>query len=151
MTPSARFDNAIARFDAANAEDPNRELVDGRQRPKELLYAERLTAMLARFVPDASEALRLAAAGAHREQPDRHHQQDRDRPAGDPSGPLLERSAGQQHVLLGDDEQSGPAGDGQQRQRRDYPAEAAARAAAACAGVWMRPSAMTGRVQRSTI
>lgn len=65
MTPSARFDRAIARFDAANAEDPNRELVGGRERPKELLYAERLTAMLARFAPDASEALRLAARCQH--------------------------------------------------------------------------------------
>ena len=65
MTPSARFDRAIARFDAANAEDPNRELVGGRERPKELLYAERLTAMLERFVPEASEALRLAARCQH--------------------------------------------------------------------------------------
>jgi len=65
MIQSERFDQAIARFDAANAEDPNRQLVDGRERPKELLYAERLTAMLARFVPDASEALRLAARCQH--------------------------------------------------------------------------------------
>jgi len=65
MTPSARFDRAIARFDAANAGDPNRELVGGRERPKELLYAERLTAMLERFVPEASEALRLAARCQH--------------------------------------------------------------------------------------
>jgi hypothetical protein len=65
MTPGARFDNAIARFDAANAEDPNRELVDGRAQPKELLYAERVTAMLVRFAPDASEALRLATRCQH--------------------------------------------------------------------------------------
>jgi len=65
MTPGQRFDQAIARFDAANAEDPNRELAEGRERPKALLYAERLTAMLARLVPDASEALRLAARCQH--------------------------------------------------------------------------------------
>ncbi len=65
MSSSERFDHAIARFDAANAEDPSREEVDGRERPKALLYAERLTAMLARFVPDASEALRLAARCQH--------------------------------------------------------------------------------------
>jgi len=65
MTSRERFDQAIERFDAANAEDPSREEVDGRERPKALLYAERLTAMLARIAPDASEALRLAARCQH--------------------------------------------------------------------------------------
>jgi uncharacterized protein DUF4202 len=60
-----RYNRAIARFDAANAEDPNRESVDGTQRPKELVYAERMTAMLDRFVPDASEPLRLAVRCQH--------------------------------------------------------------------------------------
>jgi hypothetical protein len=60
-----RFDAAIAQFDAANAEDPNQEAVDGRMRPKELVYADRMTAMLARIEPDASEALRLAARCQH--------------------------------------------------------------------------------------
>ena len=60
-----RFARAVARIDAANAEDPNREEVDGRARPKELVYAERLTAMLGRFDPDASETLRLAARCQH--------------------------------------------------------------------------------------
>jgi len=62
---SDRLDNAIARFDAANSEDPNEEIVDGRARPKELVYAERMTAMLARYAPDASEVLRLAARCQH--------------------------------------------------------------------------------------
>lgn len=60
-----RFERAIARFDAANAEDPNREPADGREWPKELLYAERMSAMLDRFAPDASETLRLAARCQH--------------------------------------------------------------------------------------
>lgn len=60
-----RFTRAIARFDAANAEDPNVEMADGRPRPKELLYAERLTAMLGRFAPEASATLRLAARCQH--------------------------------------------------------------------------------------
>ena len=60
-----RFDYAIARFDAANAEDLNEEIVDGRAYPKELVYAERMTVMLARFAPDASEVLRLAARCQH--------------------------------------------------------------------------------------
>ena len=61
FTDNARFARAIAQFDAANAADPNRESVDGRERPKELLYAERMTAMLARFAPEAPEVVRLAA------------------------------------------------------------------------------------------
>src|SRR5215472_14940047 len=60
-----RFERACARFDAANALDPNRESAGGRERPKELLYAERMSAMLERFAPDASEALRLAARSQH--------------------------------------------------------------------------------------
>jgi len=65
MIDTERFDRAIARFDAANADDPNRESVAGHERPGELLYAERLTAMLARFAPDAAEVLRLAARCQH--------------------------------------------------------------------------------------
>jgi hypothetical protein len=61
----SRFDLAMARFDAANGEDPHHETVDGRQRPKELVYAERMSAMLARYAPEASETLRLAARCQH--------------------------------------------------------------------------------------
>jgi Domain of unknown function (DUF4202) len=60
-----RFTEALRRFDAANAEDPYREVVDGVSYPKELLYAQRLTAWLERFAPEASEALRLAARSQH--------------------------------------------------------------------------------------
>jgi Domain of unknown function (DUF4202) len=60
-----RFNSAIRCFDAANAEDPQREAVDGVPHPKELLYAQRMTAWLDRFAPDASEALRLAARCQH--------------------------------------------------------------------------------------
>ena len=56
-----RFEAAIARFDAANAEDPN--LDEGQ--PKELLYAQRMSAMLARFAPNASEVARLAVRAQH--------------------------------------------------------------------------------------
>ena len=62
---SERFARAITRFDAANGEDPNRESDGGGMRPKELLYAERMTAMLARFAPQASDPLRLAARCQH--------------------------------------------------------------------------------------
>lgn len=61
----ARFERAMALFDAANAADPHCESADGVERPKELLYAERMTAMLARFAPDAPEVVRLAARCQH--------------------------------------------------------------------------------------
>jgi hypothetical protein len=61
----ARFNQAIASIDAANAEDPNRETADGSDYPKELLYAHRMSAMLARFTSDASEALQLAVRAQH--------------------------------------------------------------------------------------
>jgi hypothetical protein len=64
-TGGERFARAIARIDAANALDPNREQAEGCARPKELLYAERLTAMLARFDPEASETLKVAARCQH--------------------------------------------------------------------------------------
>jgi hypothetical protein len=64
-TDDQRFGRALAGFDAANGEDPNRESDGGLPRPKELLYAERMTAMLARFAPQASETLRLAARCQH--------------------------------------------------------------------------------------
>lgn len=60
-----RFEQALASFDALNKLDPNMETVAGRQYAKELLYAERMSAMLMRFAPDASEALQLAARCQH--------------------------------------------------------------------------------------
>ena len=56
-----RFSRAMALFDAANAEDPNQD--EGQ--PKELLYAQRMTDMITRFAPDASEASQLAVRAQH--------------------------------------------------------------------------------------
>jgi hypothetical protein len=60
-----RFDDAIAKIDAANADDPNIVLVGGAERPAELVYGERMSAALARLDPDASEALKLAVRAQH--------------------------------------------------------------------------------------
>lgn len=60
-----RFDRAIARFDAANAEDPNREVVDGAEQPTALVYARRMTACLDRVQPGAPAPVRLAARCQH--------------------------------------------------------------------------------------
>jgi hypothetical protein len=60
-----RFQQAIAKFDAANALDPNQEMFEGKSYPKELIYAQRMSAMLEKFAPDASEAVQLAVRCQH--------------------------------------------------------------------------------------
>lgn len=60
-----RFDKTLALFDAANAADPNMEDAGGQLRPKELLYAERMSEMLQRFEPAAGEAVQLAVRAQH--------------------------------------------------------------------------------------
>ncbi|MGB3779972.1 MAG: DUF4202 domain-containing protein [Tunicatimonas sp.] len=66
VTNPLRFERTLAAFDAANQEDPRSEVdEDGQEAPKELLYAQRMSAVLDEFAPDASEALRLAARCQH--------------------------------------------------------------------------------------
>lgn len=60
-----RYQAAIAVFDRANAEDPNREIANGKEYPKELLYARRMTEMQERYAPEASEAVKLAVRAQH--------------------------------------------------------------------------------------
>ena len=60
-----RYQAAIAAFDQANAEDPNKEVFEGKTYPKELLYAQRMTDMQERYAPDASEAVKLACRAQH--------------------------------------------------------------------------------------
>lgn len=60
-----RYQAAIAAFDKANAEDPNKEIADGKEWPKELLYAHRMTEMQERYAPEASEAVKLACRAQH--------------------------------------------------------------------------------------
>ena len=59
------FQAAIAAFDQANMEDPNKELADGKEYPKELLYAQRMSEMQQRYAPEASEAVKLAVCAQH--------------------------------------------------------------------------------------
>jgi len=56
-----RFNRTMTLFDAANAEDPNQD--EGQ--PKELLYGQRMSDMIGRFAPDASEAAQLAVRAQH--------------------------------------------------------------------------------------
>lgn len=65
IADTKRFENVIAAFDAVNAQDPNKVTADGREYPKELLYAQRMSDMQRRFAPDASEAVQLAVRAQH--------------------------------------------------------------------------------------
>lgn len=56
---------AYQAFDSENAADPNTVTIDGQERPKELVFAERLTEEVMALDPDASLALRLAARCQH--------------------------------------------------------------------------------------
>jgi hypothetical protein len=60
-----RLQQALDRFDAENARDPNMEIADGAGHPRELLYARRLTEWVLKLAPEASESLRLAARCQH--------------------------------------------------------------------------------------
>jgi len=55
----------MSRFDAENSRDPNTEVADGAARPREWLYAQRLTKWVLFLCPAASEELRLAARCQH--------------------------------------------------------------------------------------
>ena len=65
LIDASRFAAACRSFDAANSLDPNLEIVEGIARPRELVYAERLTHWLLKLCPGASEELRLAARCQH--------------------------------------------------------------------------------------
>jgi hypothetical protein len=60
-----RFSRAIGAIDTANADDPNRVVVRGRERPKEVAHAELVTEWVRRLSPSPSEALQLAARAHH--------------------------------------------------------------------------------------
>ena len=60
-----RFARAVAAIDQANADDPNRIVVRGELRPKELAHAELATAWVRRLDADPSEAVLLAARAHH--------------------------------------------------------------------------------------
>lgn len=65
MATTDRLLLAFQHFDAANKNDPNTEVFQGRAYPKEVLYGIRMTDRLNSFAPNASEALRLAARCQH--------------------------------------------------------------------------------------
>ncbi len=61
MCEQVRFHEGIRRIDAANAEDPRTEQVEGETIARELAFSRRVYAWVERLAPNASEELRLAA------------------------------------------------------------------------------------------
>jgi hypothetical protein len=59
------YQAAIAAFDQVNNEDPNKEVADGKEYPRELLYSRRMSEMRERYAPDATEAVKLAVHAQH--------------------------------------------------------------------------------------
>lgn len=60
-----KFKKAIKLFNEANSLDPNKELYNETEFPKELLYAVRMAEQLRKFAPNASEALQLTVCCQH--------------------------------------------------------------------------------------
>lgn len=59
------FDQALDEIDKANAADPSIVVVDGASVPAELAYGRRMSEMLTRVYPEASELLRIAVRAQH--------------------------------------------------------------------------------------
>jgi Domain of unknown function (DUF4202) len=60
-----QLEQTLAAFDAANAQDPNTEIVNGKPIAKELIYSLRMTEHLHQFAPNPSIELQLAARSQH--------------------------------------------------------------------------------------
>src|SRR5512133_1901013 len=65
MQGTARFRAALKRFDEENSRDPNKVVINGQPRPRELAYSEWLSEWVLKLAPNASEVLRLAARCQH--------------------------------------------------------------------------------------
>lgn len=62
---ASQLTNTLNAFDAANAQDPNLEIVKGISTAKELIYGQRMSDKLHRFHPNASIELQLAVRSQH--------------------------------------------------------------------------------------
>lgn len=65
MKNQEKFKKAIKLFNKANSLDPNKELYNEIEFPKELLYSVRMTEQLSKFAPNSSEALQLTICCQH--------------------------------------------------------------------------------------
>jgi len=62
---ASKFQRTIQLIDEENSSDPNIEVFDEKEYPKELLYALRMTERLEKFDSNPSEAVRLAIRCQH--------------------------------------------------------------------------------------
>ena len=60
-----KFEVAVELIDAANSEDTNLEISDGKELPKELLYSHRMSDMQQRYAADTDDAMKLALRAQH--------------------------------------------------------------------------------------
>ena len=65
ISNQVRFQETLSKFDQANSQDPNAVSFRGKEYPKELLYAQQMTAWLIKVKPNASETLQLATRSQH--------------------------------------------------------------------------------------
>ena len=65
LNNSSRLQKTIEAIDIANSEDPNIEIYDDSEYPRELLYSIRMTNWLDKLDPNASEELRIATRAQH--------------------------------------------------------------------------------------
>lgn len=65
MASSQLYDRTVALIDAANAEDARTDDVGGKPVPRELLYGQRMAAMIDRYAPAADEVMKIAVRGQH--------------------------------------------------------------------------------------
>ncbi len=65
MSQDQLFKKAIELIQQANAEDPNIELLDGKEMQKEVIYSERMLDMINRFLPDADDVAKISVSGQH--------------------------------------------------------------------------------------
>lgn len=65
MMKAELLEKTFNAIDTANDQDPNKEIVNDKEVPKELIYGQRMTEMLEIFEPNASIALKIAARAQH--------------------------------------------------------------------------------------
>jgi len=61
----SKIDAVLERIDEVNSQDPNLELVNNENVPKELIYSHRMTELLMNYVENPSPELQIAARGQH--------------------------------------------------------------------------------------
>lgn len=62
---SEQLSQLFIAIDRLNSEDPNIEVFEGKELPRERLYSERMSERLLAFCPDASTELQIAARAQH--------------------------------------------------------------------------------------